>query len=117
MSPKTKTALIAVAAVLAVVVGAKVILGALFTPEKTIEKFLDAYQNADADAFRAVTVVAEDKMELTDEVLLPFFASYTGGVKNAFVESLRKTLTQDALLLERGMPSEGHKGFRLTEQS
>lgn len=117
MSPKTKTALIAAAAVVAVVVGAKVVLGALFTPEKTIEKFLDAYQNGDADAFRAVTVVAEDRMELTDAVLLPFFASYTGGVKDAFVGSLRETLTQDALLLKRGVPSEGHKGFRLTEQS
>ena len=117
MSPKTKAALIAVAAVLAVVVGAKVVLGALFTPEKTIEKFLDAYQNGDADAFRAVTVVAEDRMELTDEVLLPFFASYTGGMKNAFIGSLRETLTLDALSLERGAPSEGHKGFRLTEQS
>lgn len=117
MSPKTKAALIAVAAVLAVVVGAKVVLGALFTPEKTIEKFLNAYQNGDADAFRAVTVVAEDRMELTDEVLLPFFASYTGGMKNAFIGSLRETLTLDALSLERGAPSEGHKGFRLTEQS
>ena len=117
MSPKTKAALIAVAAVLAVVVGAKVVLGALFTPEKTIEKFLDAYQNADADAFRAVTVVAEDRMELTDEVLLPFFASYTGSMKDAFIGSLRETLTLDALSLERGAPSEGHKGFRLTEQS
>lgn len=117
MSPKTRAALIAAAAVVAVVVGAKLALGALFTPEKTIDKFLTAYQSGDADAFRAVATVAEDRLELTDEVLLPFFNAYRDSERDRFLSSLREALTRDALLLKQGAPANGRGGFRLTEKS
>ncbi len=117
MDPKAKAALIVIAAVAAVVVGAKLILGAMFTPEKTIEKFLTAYQTGDADGFRAVTAVAEDRLELTDQTLSSFFAGYTGSEKDAFISSLREALMRDAMYLKQGAPAEGDGIFRLTEKS
>lgn len=117
MDPKAKAALIVIAAVAAVVVGAKLILGAMFTPEKTIEKFLTAYQTGDADGFRAVTAVVEDRLELTDEVLAHFFAFCAGSEKDRFVGGLRETLMRDALYLEQGAEARGNGLVRLTEQS
>ena len=57
------------------------ILGALFTPEKTIEKFLDAYQNADADAFRAVGAEPADYRVVVVKSAQHFYNGFVGVAK------------------------------------
>ena len=105
-----RRALVVLAVAAAALVGARLALGALFGPQRAMERFLTALQDRDAAAFRgAVTVPG---LTLTDEAVEALFNAYGGEAA-----ALRRTLLEDAAALARGTAPGGERTVRLTERS
>lgn len=118
MSRKTKIILGAVAGVVVLVLALRAILGAVFDPNKTISQFLEAVQNRDAEALRSVAVAVTsggENVELTDEMLAPFFEAYSG--RESTLDSMGTALREDLSYLNRGVPSQRDGAFQLVVDS
>lgn len=115
MDPKTKLALIIVAAVVVVFFGLKAILGSINAPDKTIGKFLEAIRNQDVDAFNKVATVQMEMMELNEETLAPFFAAYS--TSTDAMTAFQQDLMADLQSLNTTGIANGNGFMRLTKKS
>lgn len=113
-----KIALIAAAAVVVLLVGLHLVLGAIFTPQKTVNSFVDAIRAKDGNTLRSVATLyspaGEEAGELSDELLAPFFAYYSKN--NGALDSYMHVLEEDMDNLERGKTSTGNGFLRLVEK-
>ena len=91
---------IAVAAVVVLVVAASLILKSLHSPERTMERFLDALSEGNFQALSDVAAPADDRVEFTEETTAPLFALYESSVK--FRKDLESILDDSVERMEDG---------------
>ena len=115
MSPKTKLILALVAGTVVLFFGLKLILGAVNSPNRTINRFIEAIRNQDVDAFNQVTELSLYTFEFDEEDLAPFFAAYS--TDNATLTAYQNALLEDLTYLERGLVAPGNGFVRLVEDS
>ena len=97
---------IAVAAVAVLLVATSLILGHLASPERTIDKFLDAMEAGNLTALSKVAETAADRISLTAESTAPMFALYDQSVE--FRKNLENLLEADEEKIDDGQdPYEG----------
>jgi len=97
-----------------VLVGAKAAAGALFGPDKTINRFITAVQSGDAEALRKSVVVTGEDVELTDESAKAFMAGYGSSDR---LTSIQKLLMEDAAKLDNGLAVTESRSIRLAKKS
>ncbi|MEG2678672.1 MAG: zinc-ribbon domain-containing protein [Oscillospiraceae bacterium] len=113
MTKRTKIILAAIAAVIVVVGGVSMIMGQLFTAEKTISKFVDSIRAEDFGKFSSVTVPVTKEMTLSEESIAPFFALCKNDMD--WLSQFKTSLQEDAKELKRGISADGNGMLRLVK--
>lgn len=115
MSKGTKALLITVVVLVAAFFGTKAITAQMFSPEKSIDKFIESIRQRDESAFRAITSIRGGQFELTSEAIKPFFDAYSDD-RDA-LSQMRSVLNSDAERLSAGESAEGDDFLRLIKSS
>ena len=100
MSRKKKKALIIAGAIIAFIILGSVVMRSVFTPERLVEKFIDAMEYGDYGVLTAVACPRSDKTGLTEETAEALFALYNGN--GAYRNAIEETLENQAYLLKHG---------------
>lgn len=110
----SKVLLIVVGALVVALVALKLILGALFTPGKTVDAFVEGIRAHDAAAVMKVSSVHKDRMELTEDGLAPMMETYSGA---STLRELEEKLLRDVEEDGESYYSSNLANFRLVEHS
>lgn len=111
MPAGVKVLLIAAVVLSALFFGAKEVVNRIYSPDKTIDSFIEAVRARDGAALRAVTVVRAGEAELDDAALKPFFAAFA--TNDRALAEMRSTLEADARKLDGGSAASGDSFVRL----
>lgn len=114
MSRGVKIALISAGVIVVGLFAFTTVMKSVFTPEKTVNRFLDAIRAEDYAAFASVTVPATDNVVISEETVGPFFAAFS--TDDYELSNFQDSLQEDVATLRTGMPAKGNGVLRLVQQ-
>ncbi|MEG1620711.1 MAG: zinc-ribbon domain-containing protein [Oscillospiraceae bacterium] len=115
LTKQTKLIILIIACVIIVIGGFFFITKQIFTPEKTISKFVESIRDKDFAGFLSVTVPAKKELVIDRETITPFFEICDN--HSELLTQFKNTLKSDINELKSNIPADGDGFLRLIEKN